>query len=78
MRTRVSELLQEFKDSRGYKPVAPTQEQIDRAEAVAMVALGDKINQRVDGNVITVACLAILLNIDWITEGENPDLPRAA
>ena len=65
MRQRIEELIREFKD----QMVVPTQEQIDRAEAVAIVALGDKIHQQVTGGVVTIAALAILLNREWITNG---------
>ena len=71
-RARVEELLAEIDNARQvFGETIPwlnnlTQEQIDRAEAVAMNALGAQIHQPLGGGQVTIAILAVLANQAWI------------
>jgi hypothetical protein len=67
MRQRIEQILSEMKG----EIVVPTQEQIDRAEAAAIVALGDRVNDPIYGGTVTIAALAILLNRDWILNAKK-------
>ncbi len=67
MRQRIEEIL----SAMGDRIAVPTEEQIDRAEAAAVKALGAKIHQPVVGGVVVIAVLAILMNQWWIFDEEK-------
>jgi len=64
MRPHIEQLLLELEGSPGIW--VPTQDQIDRAEAVAMFAMGRRVDQQLNGMQVVIAALAIVKNLNWV------------